>query len=164
VNQDEEELPIGQVGELIVKGDNVMLGYYQCPEDTAATIKNGWLFTGDLARIDEEGYIYIVDRKKDLIIVNGLNVYPREVEVVLEGHPQIKEVAVLKGMSASHSEYPVAAIVSENSDQISPEELNRFCHERLAPYKIPRRYHFLDAFPKTPTGKILKRKIQLSEK
>ncbi|MCH7505237.1 AMP-binding protein [PVC group bacterium] len=163
IDKDERELSVGSVGELIVKGPNVMKGYYKKEEETKEAIKNGWLFTGDIARIDEEGYIFIVDRKKDLIIVNGLNVYPREVEVVLESYPKVKEAAVIKGMTTTFSEYPIAVLVIQEGAETSVDELNCFCQERLSPYKVPRRYYFCDSFPKTPTGKTLKREIKIEE-
>ena len=137
VNELGEELPPGQPGELIVRGPNVMKGYYKMPEETSAAIRNGWLYTGDIARMDEEGYFYIVDRKKDLIIVGGFNVYPREVEEILYNHPDIVEAAVL-------------GIPDPNRGE-----------ENLAKYKVPSAVEFLEELPKNTTGKILRRALRV---
>lgn len=150
-----EELPVGEVGELIVRGPNVMKGYYKMPEDTAVTIKDGWLYTGDMARVDDEGYFYIVDRKKDLIIVGGYNVYPREVEEVLFSHPQVAEAAVI-GKPDPNSGEAVYAFVVPKNDALTKEELLDFCKSHLASYKIPSSLDFLEELPKNTTGKILR--------
>ncbi|MFS0634616.1 fatty acid--CoA ligase family protein [Mesobacillus foraminis] len=159
VNELEEEVPEGQVGELIVKGPNVMKGYYKMPEETAATIKDGWLYTGDLARKDEDGYFYIVDRKKDIILVGGYNVYPREVEEVLYNHEDVVEVAVLGVPDPNFGEAVRSFVVSKNP-QLTERELLEYCSEHLAKYKIPDRIEFLDELPKNTTGKILRRALK----
>ncbi|MCL6573308.1 MAG: fatty acid--CoA ligase family protein [Bacillus sp. (in: Bacteria)] len=154
-----EEVPVGMVGELIVRGPNVMKGYYKMPEETAATLRNGWLYTGDLARMDEDGYFYIVDRKKDLIIVGGFNVYPREVEEVIYSHTDVIEVAVLGVPDLNQGEAVKAYVVSKNPE-LSAEQLLTFCKEHLAKYKIPSSIEFIEELPKNTTGKILRRALR----
>ncbi|MGM0898754.1 MAG: fatty acid--CoA ligase family protein [Bacillota bacterium] len=159
VNELGEEVPVGEVGELIVRGPNVMKGYYKMPEETQAAIQDGWLYTGDLAKVDEEGYFYIVDRKKDMIIVGGYNVYPREVEEVLFAHPAIVEAAVVGLPDADFGE-SVNAYVVLKDDSVSVEELKDYCAEHLAKYKVPRHMEILDELPKNTTGKILRRSLK----
>jgi len=158
VNELGEDAAVGEVGELIVHGPNVMKGYYKMPEETAATIRNGWLYTGDLARMDEEGYFYIVDRKKDLIIVGGYNVYPREVEEALYNHPDVVEVAVLGVPDLNQGEAVKCYVVSKNAN-LTVEQLREYCKEHLAKYKIPSTFDFLEELPKNTTGKILRRAL-----
>nr|WP_263328400.1 fatty acid--CoA ligase family protein [Neobacillus sp. Marseille-Q6967] len=159
VNELGEEVPVGEVGELIVCGPNVMKGYYKMPEETAAAIRNGWLHTGDLARVDEEGYFYIVDRKKDMIIVGGYNVYPREVEEVLYNHPEIVEAAVLGIPDVNLGEAVKSYVVRKNLS-LTEEELLEYCKEHLAKYKVPASIEFLEELPKNTTGKILRRALK----
>ncbi|WP_042456864.1 class I adenylate-forming enzyme family protein [Neobacillus dielmonensis] len=149
-----KEVPVGEVGEIIFKGLNTMKGYYKKTEETNETIKDGWLYTGDLGRQDEEGYLYIVDRKKDMIIRGGYNVYPREVEEVLYTHPEIVECAVVGESDPVFGE-EVAAYVVTRTEQ-TPEDIVAYCKQQLAHYKVPRRIYFLTELPKTTTGKILK--------
>ncbi|MFT4414819.1 fatty acid--CoA ligase family protein [Fredinandcohnia humi] len=159
IDENGEELPVGQVGELIVRGPNVMKGYYKLPEETAATIRDGWLYTGDLAKMDEEGYFYIVDRKKDMIIVGGYNVYPREVEEVLYNHPAVVEVAVLGVPDPNQGEI-VQCYAVVNDKSLTEESLISYCREHLAKYKIPSKIEFLEELPKNTTGKILRRALK----
>ncbi|MDP4163282.1 MAG: fatty acid--CoA ligase family protein [Bacillota bacterium] len=159
VNELGEEVPVGEVGELIVRGPNVMKGYYKMPEETAATIRDGWLYTGDLGRMDEEGYFYIVDRKKDMVIVGGYNVYPREVEEVLYNHPEVIEVAVLGVPDPNLGEAVKCFVVSKNPE-ITEQELITYCAEHLAKYKLPSSIEFLEELPKNTTGKILRRALK----
>jgi long-chain acyl-CoA synthetase len=159
VNELGEEVPIGEVGELIVRGPNVMKGYYKMPEDTEATIRDGWLFTGDLARVDEDGYFYIVDRKKDMIIVGGYNVYPREVEEVLYSHPEVVEVAVL-GVPDPNLGESVKSYVVRKNPELTEADLLQFCSEHLAKYKLPTSIEFIEELPKNTTGKILRRALK----
>ena len=151
-----------EVGELVVKGPNVMGGYYNLPRETEETLKKGWLYTGDLAKIDEEGYIYIVDRKKDMINVRGLAVYPREVEEVLYSHPAIAEAAVIGVKDKTKEEVPKAFLALKEGRSISKKEIIKYCQERLASYKVPHRIEFRKELPKTSTGKILKRALKES--
>lgn len=159
VNEMGEEVASGEVGELIVRGSNVMKGYYKLPEDTAATLREGWLYTGDLARMDEDGYIYIVDRKKDLIIVGGYNVYPREVEEVLYKHPAVTEAIVL-GVPDDNLGEMVKAYVVMNDASVSGQEIIAYCALHLAKYKVPTSVEFLEELPKNATGKILRRALR----
>jgi long-chain acyl-CoA synthetase len=159
VNELGEELPVGEVGELIVRGPNVMKGYYKMPEETAAAIRGEWLYTGDLAKMDEDGYFYIVDRKKDIILVGGFNVYPREVEEVLYNHPDVVEVAVLGVPDPNLGEAVNCYLVSKNPD-LTEEHLLEYCREHLAKYKVPKMIEFLEELPKNTTGKILRRALK----
>jgi len=165
VDEEMVEVPAGQVGELIVKGDCVMMGYWKRPTATDETIINGWLRTGDLGKIDEEGYIYIVDRKKDLIISKGINIYPREIEEVLYLNPSIKAAAVI-GIKDDHSgEIPVAYIeLDTEKEAITEKEIKSYLKEHLANFKIPKHVYFLEELPKTATGKVLKRVLKENHK
>ena len=160
VDEDMVELPRGEIGEIIVKGDNVMLGYWKRPEATAETIVNGWLKTGDLGYMDEEGFIYIVDRKKDLIISKGINIYPREIEEVLMKNPHIKAAAVIGMKDEKSGEVPVAYIELEEGANITPNEIKKYLREHLANFKIPKAIHIIDELPKNATGKVLKRVLK----
>lgn len=160
VNEDGNQLPPNKEGELLVKGENVMKGYYKLPEETRKAIKDGWLYTGDIAKIDEDGYIYIVDRKKDMIIVRGLNVYPREIEEVLYLHSKVAEAAVIGVKDELKGEIPIGYVALKKGEQATEGELIRFLRERLASYKVPRTIEFRDSLLKTSTGKILKRALR----
>ncbi|MBF6593229.1 MAG: long-chain fatty acid--CoA ligase [Thermaceae bacterium] len=160
VDDDLHELAVGEVGELAIRGPNVMLGYWQRPEETAKVIKIDWLLTGDLARMDEDGYFYIVDRKKDMIIAGGYNVYPREVEEVLYAHPAVLEAAVVGAPDEYRGETVAAFVVFKLGQSASQEDLDKFCRERLAAYKIPRIYHFRSELPKSAVGKVLRRNLR----
>ncbi|MGD1225693.1 long-chain fatty acid--CoA ligase [Streptomyces krungchingensis] len=151
--------PVDGVGELCVRGHNVMAGYWNRPEATAEAIVDDWLRTGDLARVDEDGYYYIVDRKKDLIIRGGYNVYPREIEEVLYEHPAVAEAAVIGIAHATLGEEVAAVIALRPGAEVGADELREFVRERVAAYKYPREVWQVDALPKGPTGKILKREI-----
>ncbi len=157
VNEDEIEVPIGEVGELIVKGPNVMKGYWNMKYATDETIKNGWLFTGDLVKLDEEGYIYIVDRKKDLIIVKGINVYPRQIEELLYLHEKVEAAAVLGIKDSASGEVPVAYVMPKENMTVDEKELKEYLKEHLANFKVPKHIHIVDELPMTATGKVLKR-------
>lgn len=164
VDANDKEVPVGEVGELLVNGPNVMKGYLNLPEATKETIKDGWLYTGDMARIDEDGYIYIADRKKDMLIVRGLNVYPREVEEILYHHPSVAEAAVVGVPDESKGEVPKAYLALKEGARATEVEILHFLRERLANYKVPRHVEFRPSLPKTPTGKILKRGLRESPK
>ena len=159
IREDESEAETDEVGELIVKGPNVMRGYYNRSEETKQSIKGGWLFTGDMAKIDNEGYIYIAGRKKEMILVRGMNVYPSEIEQALSAHPKIKEVAVVGKKDKRKGEVPLAFVVLTPGAQADENELIDYCKDKLANYKIPRLIEFRPDLPKTPTGKVLKRKL-----
>jgi long-chain acyl-CoA synthetase len=149
----------GEVGEIAIRGHNVMKGYRNRPEATAAAIRGGWFRTGDLARADEDGFYYIVDRKKDLIIRGGYNVYPREIEEVLYEHPAVLEAAVIGVPHSSLGEEVGAAIALRPGHAATTGELRDFVKQRVAAYKYPRHVWLIDGLPKGPTGKILKREI-----
>ncbi|KPV60571.1 long-chain fatty acid--CoA ligase [Paenibacillus sp. A3] len=154
-----EELPVGEVGELAVRGPQVMKGYWNRPEDTAAVLKDGWLYTGDMGRVDEDGFFYILDRKKDLIIAGGFNIYPREIEEVLYEHPDVAEAVVAGVCDPYRGETVKAYLVMKQGSEAGAEELNRWCREWLAAYKVPHIYEFRDHLPKTMVGKVLRRKL-----
>ena len=159
VDNDRNEVTAGEVGEIEIRGHNVMKGYWGNPDATSAAIRDGWFSTGDMARVDEDGYFYIVDRKKDLIIRGGYNVYPREVEEVLYEHPAVAEAAVVGMPHESLGEEIGAAVALKADASAAPEELVTFVKDRLAAYKYPRRVWIVDALPKGPTGKILRREV-----
>lgn len=159
----ETDVPLGEVGELIIRGPQVMPYYWNNEKETAIALRNGWLYTGDLAKMDEDGYIYIVDRKKDMIIASGYNIYPREVEEVLYKHPDISEAAVV-GVNDPHRGQTVKAfIVPENGKTLDEKEIKNYCSEFLAKYKIPRIIEFTDELPKTLVGKVLRRELRDKE-
>jgi len=155
-----KELAQGEVGELMVKGPQVMQGYWNAPAETADTLHDGWLRTGDIARMDEEGYFYIVDRKKDMILSAGYNVYPREVEEVLYQHPKVLEAAVVGLPDGMRGEKIAAYLVLKPGETATPAEIRTFCRERLAQYKQPRTVVFRDSLPKALTGKVLRRQLR----
>jgi long-chain acyl-CoA synthetase len=159
VDDDGREVAQGEVGEIVIRGYNVMKGYWQRPEETAETIVDGWLHTGDMGRTDEDGYFYVVDRKKELIIRGGYNVYPREIEEVLYEHPAVREAAVLGVPHDEYGEEVGAAVALKDGATATPAELRDFVKEQVAAYKYPRHVWLVDELPKGPTGKILKREI-----
>jgi long-chain acyl-CoA synthetase len=154
-----DDVPPGELGELAVRGPQVMQGYWNRPEETAKTLRDGWLLTGDLGRMDEEGFCYIMDRRKDLIIAGGYNIYPREVEEVLYAHPGIAEAAVAGVADPYRGETVKAYIVLREGASVDKEELKAWCKERLAAYKVPKIFDFRDSLPKTMAGKVLRRKL-----
>ena len=160
VSGDGSPLPPGRVGEIAVKGPNVMQGYLNRVRETKETIRDGWLMTGDIGKIDEEGYIYILDRKKDMILVRGMNVYPREIEEVLYSHPSVAEAAVVGRTDSRRGEVPVAVISLKEGASATPQEIVHFCARSLAPYKVPRTVLIIDRLPRTSSGKILKRALK----
>jgi long-chain acyl-CoA synthetase len=153
------EVPPGEVGEIVIRGPNVMKGYWQRPEATAEAMRGGWFHSGDLARVDADGYFYIVDRKKDMIIRGGYNVYPREIEEVLYEHPAVAEAAVIGLPHPALGEEVGAAVTLKPGATASPEELRDYVKSQVAAYKYPRHVWILDQLPKGPTGKIQKRDI-----
>ena len=160
IDQEGMDVTRGEVGELIFKGPNATQGYWKLPEQTAESIRDGWVYTGDLARQDEQGYFYIVGRKKDLIITGGYNVYPREIEEVLYAHPAVYEAAVIGVPDEVKGEIPKAFITLKPGQQTSEGEIIEFCKANLAPYKIPRRVEIRSELPKSSTGKILNRELR----
>lgn len=160
VGRDGAELPRGEVGEVCASGPNVMLGYLNKPVETAAVLRDGWYATGDLGRMDEDGYLYIVDRKTDLIIVGGLNVYPSEVERVLQSHAAVAEATVIGVADPVRGEAPKALVIARDGAQVTSQELLQWCRQRLANYKVPRTIDIVAELPRTVTGKVLKTELR----
>ncbi len=163
VSLDDEvsDVPVGEVGELVIRGPVMMTGYHNMPTETANALRDGWLYTGDIARMDEDGYFYIVDRKKDMVLIGGFNVYPNIVEKVLMEHPAVLEcgVAGIPHPEKEGQEALKAWVVLKEGQQLTAEELIQFCSERLAPYEVPRRIAFVPQIPRTAVGKILRREL-----
>jgi long-chain acyl-CoA synthetase len=160
LGDDDRPVAEGEIGEVCVRGAMVMRGYLNRPEATAKTLANGWLHTGDLGRLDAQGYLTLVDRNKDLIISGGSNIYPREVEEVLLRHPQVREVAVIGLPDADWGEIVVAIVVAAAEAHPSDAALDAHCLEHIARFKRPKRYVFVDELPKNATGKVLKRELR----
>ncbi|MBQ0141085.1 MAG: long-chain-fatty-acid--CoA ligase [Kurthia sp.] len=158
------EMPIGEIGELVVKGPQVMKGYWNLSEETNIVLNDGWLKTGDLGYMDEEGFFYVVDRKKDIIIAGGYNIYPREVEEVLYEHPDVVECVAVGVPDPYRGETVKAYVVLKEGSTTTDKDLNKFCRENLASYKVPRIYEFRTELPKTAVGKILRRTLLEEEK
>ena len=159
VGEDGAELAVGEVGEIVIRGHNLMKGYWRRPEATAGAIRDGWFHSGDLARVDEEGYFFIVDRKKDMVIRGGYNVYPRELEEILYEHPAVREAAVIGVPHPELGEEVGAAIVLVPGASVDEADIVEFVKGQVAAYKYPRVVWFVDELPKGATGKILKRAI-----
>jgi len=155
-----ETVPAGEVGEICVKGPQVMKGYLRNPEETARTMKDGWLYSGDLGRFDEEGYLYIVDRKKDMIIRGGENIYPIEIEEVLYQLPEILEAAVVGLPHEVYGEVPKAFVVLKEGKFLDEEAILAYCRTQLAKYKVPHEIEFLDELPRNASGKVLKHTLR----
>jgi long-chain acyl-CoA synthetase len=162
VDAGDRELPPGRdsVGEIVLRGHNLMKGYLGRPEATAEVMRGGWFHTGDLGYRDEDGYFYIVDRTKDLVIRGGFNVYPREIEEVLHEHPAVREAAVIGKPDERLGEEVVAFVALKPGTSTAPEEVVAFCRERLAAYKYPREVVVVDDLPKGPSGKVLKTELR----
>jgi long-chain acyl-CoA synthetase len=159
-----EEVPFGEIGEILIKGPQVMKGYWQREHETALTIRDGWLYTGDMGRIDEEGFFSIVDRRKDLIIAGGFNIYPREIEEVLFEHPAIQEATIVGVPDEYRGETVKAFVVLKSGMSLTEKELELWCRERLAAFKVPRKVEFRQSLPKTMIGKVLRRQLLEEEK
>ncbi len=151
-----KELPVGATGEICIRGGNVMLGYWNQPEETAKVLRDGWLYTGDVGRCDEEGYYYITDRKKDMLLVNGINVYPREIEEIIYQFPGVKEAAVVGMPDPRKGEQPVAFVSAVEGQTLEERAILQFIRGKLADYKVPKRVIFMPVLPRNTTGKILK--------
>jgi long-chain acyl-CoA synthetase len=164
VDTGQGSLPAGEVGEILIHAPQLMLGYWQRPFDTEKTIRNGWLYTGDMGYLDEDGYLFIVDRKKDVIKPSGFQVWPREVEEVIASHPAVNEVGVGGVPDDYQGEAVKAWIVLRQGQRATAEEIQAFCREKLAGYKVPRRIEFTDSLPKTMVGKVLRRELVEREK
>jgi len=156
----DQELPTGQTGEIVIKGPGVMKGYWNKPEETASAIRNGWLHTGDVGHVDEDGYFFITDRKKDLIIRGGENIYPKEIENILHMHPGVLEAGVIGIPDPVYGEAVKAFVALKTPGAVTEEELLNFCKEHLPTFKRPKAIQFLDALPKSAVGKILRRELR----
>jgi acyl-CoA synthetase (AMP-forming)/AMP-acid ligase II/ABC-type nitrate/sulfonate/bicarbonate transport system permease component len=163
IDKDGKDLPNGEVGEVIARGPQIMKGYYKNPKATAQKIKDGWYYTGDLGRFDEDGYIYILGRADDMIITGGMNVYPSELENVLMAHDKVAEVAVVGIPDAERGQALKAVVVPKVGEEVSKRELMRFCRERLANFKLPKAIEFRDSLPRSRTGKVAKRELKAIE-
>jgi long-chain acyl-CoA synthetase len=160
LDDDHVELPRGELGEICVSGPTVTPGYYRLPEATAEAIRDGWLHTGDVGRQDDEGNFYVVERKKDMIIRGGLNVYPRDIEEVLFEHPAVAEAAVVGRPDPEYGEEVVAFVVRRAGAEVTEDGIAEFCRRRLAKYKAPKDIVFLDALPRNQVGKVLRRELR----
>ena len=160
VDRDGHQVQPGELGEIVIAGPNIMLGYWNRPSDTAQVIKNGWFHTGDIGRMDEDGFFYIVDRLKDMINVSGFKVYPAEVENIIYQHPAVAEVAVYGVLDQMKGEIVKANIVLKAGCTLTEEQMREFCSEKIAKYKMPKSFKFVKSIPKNPTGKILKRMLR----
>jgi long-chain acyl-CoA synthetase len=158
-----EEVPQGEPGEIIMKGPLIMQGYWNNPQETAEQIRDGWLYTGDIAVRDEDGYIFIVDRKKDMVIAGGFNIYPREIDEVLFKHPKVQEAVAVGITDPYRGETIKACIVLKPGVTATEEEIITFCREKLAAYKVPRRVEFRDSLPKSVIGKVLRKILRAEE-
>ncbi|MBU1229834.1 MAG: long-chain fatty acid--CoA ligase [Proteobacteria bacterium] len=156
-------LPPGKMGELVIRGPQVMAGYYNRPDETADVLRNGWLYTGDIAYMDEDGYFFIVDRKKDLIISAGYNIYPREIDEVLHQHPKIQEAVAVGVPCDARGEVVKAYVVPKAGESLTRAEVIAFCRQKLAGYKVPRHVEFRESLPKTMVGKVLRRALRAEE-
>lgn len=159
-NENNEELHFGEIGELCVQGPQVMQGYFKREAETEKAMSGGWLHTGDAAYMDHKGFVYIVDRLKDMVIVSGFNVYPTEVENVIKTMPGVNEVAIIGVPDVEHGEIPKAFIVKEKGSTLTEAEVIQFCHDKMAAYKCPRRFEFRESLPKSNVGKILKKELR----
>ena len=158
-----EEMPMGKEGEVVIRGPQVTEGYYNMPDETAQTVRNGWLYTGDIGKMDEEGYFYIVDRKKDMIIAGGYNIYPRDIDEVLFEHPKVVEACAIGVPDEYRGETVKAFVVLKDGEEATEDEMIEYCREKLAKYKVPTSIEFIDDLPKSGVGKILRKELRKME-
>jgi NitT/TauT family transport system permease protein len=163
IGQDGGEAPVNQIGEIIARGPQIMKGYFKDPKTTAKKIKDGWYYTGDLGRFDEEGYLYVLGRTDEMVVTGGLNVYPSEVETVLLNHPKVQEAAVVGIPDSRRGQILRANVVLKHGETATYREILSFCKERLASFKMPRQLEFKDSLPKSRTGKVAKRQLRTTE-
>ena len=163
IESGEEEIPLGSEGELAIKGPQVMKGYWNSPEETKVALRDGWLYTGDIARMDEDGYTYIVDRKKDMVIAGGYNIYPRDIDEVLFQHPKVLKACAVGIPDQYRGESLKAFVVLKENESATEQEIIDFCSERLAKYKVPKSVEFRDELPETMVGKVLRRALKEEE-
>jgi len=155
-----KDMPLGEEGEVIFKGPQMLQGYYNMPEETDNSIRDGWFYTGDIGKLDEDGYLYIVDRKKDMIIAGGYNIYPRDIDEILFEHPKVVEACTVGVPDQYRGETVKAFIVVKPGEELTEKEMNDYCREKLAAYKVPKMYEFVEDLPKSAVGKILRRKLR----
>jgi long-chain acyl-CoA synthetase len=160
IEDGKKEVPLGETGELCIKGPQVMKGYWNMPSETALTLKDGWLHTGDIARMDEDGYFYIIDRKKDMIISEGFNIYPNEIDELILTHPKVLDAAAVGVPDRLRGEKVILYVVLKEGESALGEEIIGFCKKRLAKYKVPKKVEFRKELPKTPVGKVLRRVLR----
>ena len=160
VDDPDKELEIGESGEIAIKGPQIMMGYYNKPEETREVLRDGWFLTGDLGKFDEDGYLTIVDRKKDMIIAGGYNIYPVELDGILMDHPKILEACTIGIPHEYRGETVKAFIVAKEGETLMEEEVVNYCKKNLAPYKVPKLIEFIDELPKSAVGKVLRRKLK----
>ncbi|HEY7585949.1 MAG TPA: AMP-binding protein, partial [Candidatus Deferrimicrobiaceae bacterium] len=163
VDESGREVSPNQVGEIVARGPNVFAGYFRDPASTAEVLKNGWLLTGDVASVDEEGYIYIVDRKRDTLMVGGISVYPKEIEDVVAEHPAVEEAAVIGLSDYELGEVPVAVVALKKGAQADVDGILAYCRENMAPFKVPRSVEFIPSLPRNSQGKVLKVRLKVKE-
>ena len=163
LNDPDKELPVGEVGEIAIKGPQIMMGYYKSPEETAKVLKDGWFYSGDIGCFDEDGYLKIVDRKKDMIIAGGYNIYPVELDGVLFDHPKILEACTIGVDDGYRGETVKAFVVLKEGETLTEEDVTAYCRENLASYKVPKIIEFIDELPKSAVGKVLRRKLKEME-
>jgi long-chain acyl-CoA synthetase len=163
LNDGVTDVPVGETGELIVRGPQVMKGYWNRPEETLKTLIDGWLYTGDIARMDDDGYFYIVDRKKDMIISGGFNVYPRDIDEVFFEHPKVQEACAIGIPHPTRGEQIKVFVVLKEGETATQEELIGYCKTKLAAYKLPTQIEFRKELPKTNVGKILRKTLRAED-
>ena len=159
-DEHDKEVPQGEIGEICIQGANVMKGYFNKPEETAQTLRGGWLHTGDMAYKDEDGYLFIVDRKKEMIIRGGENIYPKELEGIMYTHPKVMEVAVVGAPDSIYGEEVMACVVPKPGQSMTAEEFREWCKENMASYKVPKYVEFRNSLPKNILGKVLKKELR----
>ena len=159
VDEDDQEVGTGELGEIVLRGENILKGYYRNPEATATAFRNGWFHTGDVGYCDGDGFFFIVDRKSDMIIRGGENIYPREIDEVLYQHPAVAAAATIGVPDQLYGEEVAAFIVLQEGREVTEEEIIAFCRSRLADYKCPKTIRIVNEIPKGPTGKLLKREL-----
>jgi long-chain acyl-CoA synthetase len=159
LDEGNKEMPVGEEGEIILRGPQMFAGYYNQPKETENAIRDGWLYSGDIGKIDEDGYLYILDRKKDMILAGGYNIYPREIDEVLFEHPKVLEACVVGVPDQYRGETVKAFVVPKPGETVTEDELDAYCRKSLAAYKVPKVYEFTDSLPKSTVGKILRREL-----
>ena len=160
VDNNDNDQPVGEVGEILIRSRSVISGYWKMPDETQNSIRNGWFYTGDLGYLDKDRYLFLVDRKKDMVVSGGINIYTKEIEGVLYSHPAILEAAVIGLPDDEWGEMVTAVVVKRPGEEVTTDELIELCKESLASYKKPGKVFFLDELPKNPSGKILKRELR----